>query len=63
MFVPTTKALNELNLNISRQHLYHLIKSGELENGKHYIDVRSPNSKRPTYRVCVSELQNYFEVR
>lgn len=62
-FIPTSQALNQLGCEISRQHLYHLIKSGELKNGTHYIDVRSPNSKRPTYRVCVETLQEYFGSR
>lgn len=62
-FIKTSEALTRLNLDISRQHLYHLIKSGELTEGREYIDVRSPNSKRPTYRVNVDALRRYFEVR
>ena len=61
-FVPTTEAINRLPFTITRQYLYHLIKSGELENGKHYIDIRSPESKRPTYRISIENLFDYFKV-
>lgn len=61
-FIPTSEALTKLPFSITRQYLYHLIKSGELRSGEHYIDIRSPESKRPTYRLDVDKLLEYFSV-
>jgi hypothetical protein len=61
-FVSTSDALNLLPFDITRQYLYHLIKSGELKSGHHYIDIRSPDSKRPTYRLSVERLLEYFSI-
>jgi hypothetical protein len=59
-FIPVTEALKRLPFSITRQHIYHLIKAGVLTSGVEYIDIRSVDSKRPTYRVNIERLTEYF---
>jgi len=59
-FVSTSEALSQLPFDITRQALYQLIKAGELIEGTHYIDIRSPGGVRATYRIDPNAVADYF---